>query len=218
MIHLIPPQTQRRDHIRRRMRFGEHIFDLHAGFQIPFRHIMRPHSLFMFLCQQFGRLAFPNDFHDLERHAFIQSLMDQISHDIIPRADYFGNVTHPVADQLLGITGPYVGVMGQSRYLQQIRKRLRLAFHQHLPDKIGAQLRQRQRAGFHPQLLRRHAQRLRRMKQAHDLRIAHRHLHHRNTGVLFQIFVNARHIMSQNIQLQNGIVDGMEIKMGGDGI
>lgn len=47
-------------------------------------------------------------------------------------------------------------------------------------------------------------------------RVAHGDLHDGDTGVIFEIAIDGRHIVAELVQLTNGIVNGMEVEVRGD--
>ena len=65
IIDLIPSQAQGRDHIRRCVRLGEHIFDFIAAVYVPLLHAHFFHG-FLIRRQLLGRLALTRVFHDLK--------------------------------------------------------------------------------------------------------------------------------------------------------
>ena len=101
------------------MGFREHVLNLFTRPDIPVRYIMRTHDFFLFRCQTF---PLTHLFHDCERLFTLQSLLNQIDHDIITRANRRGNGCLSLFDKSLCIAKPYIGTMGQTGDTDQIRK------------------------------------------------------------------------------------------------
>lgn len=108
------------------------------------------------------------------------------------------------------------GAVGQTRDLQKVGECLRLGIDEHLAHERRAALRQRERARQRADVLRRDAECFRGRKQRHDRRVAHGDLHDGDTGVIFEIAIDGRHIVAELVQLTNGIVNGMEVEVRGD--
>ena len=206
IINLIPCKADCRDNVSRRMRFREHVLDFQAGINVPLRYTMVPHILLHFLGQQFGCFTLTGDLHDFKCKLGFQSLVQQIGHDRVTAADNLRNGTGAVFNQLLRVTQPDVGSVGQTRYLQQVGELGRMALHQHSTDKRCAHLRQRKGSGFRKDLFRRYTERLGRIKERVNLRVAHRNLHDLDAGVVLNMFIQGRNFVSQLIQLQDGVV------------
>ena len=116
------------------MCLGEHIHDLLAGTDIPFRHIILPHQLFPafpFIAFAFGDLTFTHILHDVESVFVGNAPIDERRHDRVTAADNGVKVTYALLDQILCIACPYVGTVRQTHELDEIVKprRLRLCDH-----------------------------------------------------------------------------------------
>ena len=74
-VHLVPAEAERRDHVGGGMRLGEHVFDLEAGIDVPLRHAVLAHGLLVLVRELGGRLALSGDLHDLERHLWLEALL-----------------------------------------------------------------------------------------------------------------------------------------------
>ena len=149
----------------------------------------------------------------------VKAKPDQIDHDIVTGTDGRLNGGRPLLDQLLGISQPDVGSVSQSGDPHQVGKIFRLGIDQHLHGEVGSKLRNAQS----PQLaaadiLRPDPQRLRTLEQAHNLLGIQRNILYRIQAD--QVLEHPDHggiIVPQNIQLQQVVVDGMVVKVGGDG-
>ena len=183
------------------MRLGEHIFDLQAGFDIPFRHIVRPHGLLVLLREQFGRFALSDDLHDLKRHARLHALMHQVCHDAVTRTDDLRDRAGTVFDQILCVAKPHVCAVRQTGYLQQVGEGLRLCLHKHTADEICAHLRDGERARRPADVFRRHAERFGAGAQLDDFAIADIDIHHRDARHILQMLIERGHIVAKLIEL-----------------
>ena len=198
------------------MSFGEHVLDLFAGPDIPFRNIMLPHSSLPLVPEP---LSFSHALHDRKCKAALHSHTDQIDHNIVSGTDRCGNGSLSFLDQSLGISQPYVRTMSKSRDPDQIRKILWLGINKHLHGKVCTKLRHTQTAKLAPSnILRSDAQSFCAGKKGHNLFAVKRDL----LGILFgQILQHTDHgriIVSQNIKLQKVSVNGMIVKMRGNDV
>ena len=83
MMHLTIGYPGGIQHICHRMRLWKHIFDLLAGFNIPFLHIVGAHYIHFF---RSNALPFTDFFHDLKGDERIHAFQGKIVHYIIAGA------------------------------------------------------------------------------------------------------------------------------------
>ena len=216
-MDLVPAQAQGGNHVGRRVGLGEHVLDFKAGIDVPLGHVALLHGLDVLLGEEFGGLALSHNLHDFKGHLGLQALVHQVGHNAVTGTDNLGNGAGARLNQILGVAQPHVGAVGQAGDLQQVRELGGVGFLQHAPDKVGAQLRQGEGACLNAaQVLLGDAQGRRGVEQRHDLRVAHGDVHHRDAGVVLQVAVDGGHIVSQLVQLAHVVVDGVEVKVGGD--
>ncbi len=213
--HLAVGNAPGHHHIGDRVGFREHVFDLFAGIDVPLRNAVRQHFRFPLLPEP---PAFANRFHDREGQALVQPHLNQIHHDIVAAADGGLNRGLAAQNQILGVAHPHVGAVGQTGDPHQIGKILRFGVDQHLHGEIRAELRHPQR----PQpaaadVLRTDPQGRRILKQRHDLRAVQRNIRRVQSRQILQHTDHGRIIVSENIQFQQVMIDGMIVKMRGHG-
>ena len=205
-----------------RVCFREHILDLFAGLDVPIRHIVICHVLFplfpvgaLSLCNR----PLSNCLHDLEGLCRLYAHRDQIEHNIVSGTDRGRNGRHPAHDQILGIAQPHVGSVGQTGNTNQIGESLRLCIDYHLHRKVCAELRNSQCSQpCSANLFRRDTKCFRILEQAHDIRSVQGNGQGISSRHILQHSDHGRIIVSQNIQLQKVMIDGVIVKVGGDGI
>ena len=219
IIDLVIGDAQGHDHIGRRMGLGEHVLDGVAGPDIPVRHPVGPHHFAVFLVLWIlGEFSLSHQLHDLEGIPGLQPLGDEVDHDVVTGTDGGLNGTFSLVDQLLGVAHPHVGAMGQSRDPHQVGNIFWLCVQQHLDGEVGAELRDTQGAALgSPDVLRGEPQGLRVLEQGHDLRVVHRDRHGIHPGHILEHAHHGGIILSQDIQLQQVVVDAVVVKMGGNG-
>ena len=198
------------------MRLGEHVLDLHAGVDVPLRHVVLTHGFEMLLGEQLGGVALTDDLHDLERHTLVEPLVHEVGHDRVTGSDYVRNGAGAVVDELLRVAQPYVRAVRQTGDLQQVGEGLGLGFDQHALNEAGAAFGDGEGANLGVDVLRLDAERLGGGKERHDLFVAHGDVHDRNAGEQLQIVIDRRHIMAELVELGDGVMDGMEVEVGGD--
>ncbi len=76
--------------------------------------------------------------------SFLQSLLDQIDHDIVTGTDGRLDRCLALLDQGLGVAQPHVRSVGQTGDPHQVRKILGLCIQEHLHGKIRSELRDAQ--------------------------------------------------------------------------
>ena len=170
------------------------------------------------LGQQLVCFSLSHNLHNFKGHRRVQPVVNQIQHDAVTGTDYLTDVAGAAFDEILRIAQPYVGAVGQTGNLQQIRKILRLTIQQHLPDKRRAHLRDGKGAGFAVDLLRCHTQHLRRGEQAVHLLVRHIRIGDLGVGQILHVLVQGRHIVPEDVQLENGVVQRVKIEVGGDDV
>ena len=137
-------------------------------------------------------------------------------HNVVTRGDSFGNRL-AFLNQILRIVQPYVSTMRITGYTHNLTEFLRLYVADHLAYKFGAAFRDTEGADGTVNLLRRNAERGCILEDTHCCLIAHRNLLGIKVGIhiLLQIFFqhlqNHRIIMSQNIQLNQTVIDAVII-------
>ena len=195
------------------MSLWEHVLNLFTRSDIPVRHIVGYHILLPFFplrCRSLSLChhALPHGLHNLEGLLRFHSLINQIGHDIIPGTHAGGNRRRAVPYQILCVSHPHIGAMGKPGDPYKIRERFRFGFDYHVHGKVCTEFRDTQTPQLRPaDLLRCNPQRLRVLKKAHNVRavqgngqrVSARHiLEHSNHGGI---------IVSQNIQLQQVMVN-----------
>ena len=213
MEDLIPGDPVRHHHVGRRVGFGEHIGDLLAGPDIPFRHVVLFHDLDPLVFKSF---SLAHALHDRKRLAALHTLVDQIGHDIVAGTDRRGDRSFSLLDQHLGVAQPHICPVGQPGDPDQIGKTGGLGIQEHLDHELRPKLRDAQSSQRTPaDILRRDPQGLRTGKQGHHIRLIQRDLLGIRPGQIFQHTDHGRIVVPQDIQLQQVAVDGMIVKMGG---
>ena len=206
------------------MCLGEHVFNLFTGLDIPVRYLMGFHVLLPFrpllrldlaLCHR----SLAHRLHDFEGFLRLHALVDQVGHDVVTGTHTGGNGGNAIPDQILGVAQPYVRTMGKSRDSDQIRKGFGLSFDDHAHGKIRTKLRDTQTAKLcTTYLLRCDAQSFRILEQAHDLRSVQGNGQRIPSGHILQHTDHGGIIVSQNVKLQQVMVNGMIVKVSGNGI
>ena len=74
IMHLVPAEAQRRDHVGGSVRFREHVLNLIAGLDVPIRHVVLLHGGDVLLREELFRVALTGDFHNLKRHFRLKAL------------------------------------------------------------------------------------------------------------------------------------------------
>ena len=105
--------------------------------------------------------------------------------------------------------------MGQARDLDKLGEILGTGLHQHSAHEVGAHLGDAEGAGLAVDLLRRHTQLFRASEQAIDLGVIHGDAVHGDAGVLLEILVEGGHIVTQLVQLEQGVVEVLELEVSG---
>ena len=215
-IDLIPGDSPRHHDIGRGVGFRKHVFDLLAGFDVPFRHIMLSHLLLPLGSQAF---PFPDLLHDHERHLRVKSLADQVNHDVVTAADGGRDRAGPAHNQVLGVAQPDVGSVRKTGDPDQVRQVLRFCVDQHLDRKFRSELRDSQGSQrTAADILRFYAEGIRVLEQGHHLPVVQRNVDRPHPGQVLQHPDHGRIIMAQDIQLQQVVIDLMIVKMRRDGI
>ena len=204
------------------MSLREHVFNLLTGVDVPVRHIVLLH-LFLpfrpFLDLARGDLAFSDTLHDREGKRRVQSLRDQIAHDIVTAAYARKKRTVTVFDMRLRISEVDIRAVGKTGNLDKLGHGRGLCLLQHADDELRSELRNSECARGHASdVFRPDSEGLRTLEDTHDLRIVQRNLHRIDACNVLQEADHGRIIMSENIQLQKIVIDRMIIKMGGDDI
>ena len=162
-----------------------------------------------------GHLALTDRLHDIKGHLGLQPLAQQVEHDAVTAADDLRDGAGAAADQLVGVSGPDIGAVGQARDLDQLRKVSGPGLHQHSAHEVGAHFRNAEGTGLAVDLFRGHAQRFRAGEQTVHLGVVHGDAVHRDAGVFLKILVEGGHIVAQLVQLEQGVVQVLELEMGG---
>ena len=197
-MDLEPGNAERHHHVGHRMGFGEEIFDLLAGADVPLRHPRGDH----FLLRTVGQApALPHRLHDLEGTLFRHAAGDQEEHDIVAAADGLADRDPLIHDQILGVAQPHVGPMGKAGQPDQDIEFAGLGIHQHAPDEGSTELRDGHRAGGAQNRVVHKAQHFGGGEDAHGPRVVQGDLLGVYPG---QILEHADHggvVVSQHIQL-----------------
>ncbi|SCH49485.1 Uncharacterised protein [uncultured Faecalibacterium sp.] len=198
------------------MGLGEHILDLAAALDVPVRHLVLPHGFLPAILETaLGHLALAHSLHDIKGHLGFQPLAQQVQHDAVTAANDLRNGAGAAADQLVRVAGPHIGAMGQARDLDQLGEVLGPCLHQHTAHEVGTHFRDAEGAGLAVDLFRGHAQRFRAGQQAVHLGVVHGDAVDGDSGVLLKILVEGGHIVAQFVQLEQGIVQVLELEVGG---
>ena len=201
------------------MGLGEHIPHLLQRIDIPLGHLTLQHGVHHILRDLGSLFVFADEFHDLEGLALLYPVfLDQRKHNIIAASDNLRYGTNTVLDQILGVTHPHSRSVGQTLDLQKIGKALRLRFHQNVTAQLRAHLGKTEGRCFRIDLLRCDTDRLGSRKSAVCSRIGQRYVQNIDAGIFFHTLIFGGNIVTEDVQLENGIVKILELKMGGDNI
>ena len=215
-MHLVPSQPDSRHIVRGGVCFREHILDFLAGRDVPVRHIGGAHLCLILRSQS---LALTHHLHDFESMTLLHTVADQCQHDGVTRPDDVGNGTGSVLYQILRVVRPDIGAVRQSGYLEQVGKRLRAGFLQHLDNEFGTKLRKPQRSQRNTgKIIRRDAKRTGGQEEVINGTVIHGYIHDRGIRILLQVLVLGRHIVSQLVQLKQRIVQVLKGEMRGHDI
>ena len=202
--------------IRRRMGLGEHVLDHFTGLDVPVLHPFCLHGLNPFGLQS---LSLSYTLHNRKGQTGLHALMNQVQHNIVPGTDSRGNGGLAFLNKALGVVQPHIGTMGQSRDPDQVREGLRLGVAHHLDYEVGAELGNAKASqGAAVDILRLDSQSLCILKQRHDVLVIQWNGLRIQAGQVLQHTNHGRIIVSQNVQLQQVVVDGVVIKMGGNDV
>ncbi len=215
VIHLVVGDSIGHHHIGHRMSPGKHIFDFLAGIDVPVRHLMLSHQILLFLGQAF---SLSDLFHDGKGIPVGQSLEPQVIHDVVPGGNGIVHGSRAADNQVLGVVEPYVRPMGKTRNPHQIGKLVRLRVIQHFSGKAGAKFRNPVAAVGKTVIRILDVQPVNAVENAVDPFIPQRHLQGIHARHVLQMANHGRHIVSQDVQLQQVLVDGVIVKVGRDDI
>ena len=198
------------------MGFGEHIFDLLAGPDIPVRH---PVGLHLRHPLGFQSLALSYTLHDGEGQSLVQPLGNQIDHNVVTGTDGCLNGCLSLLNQGLGISQPHIRAVGQAGNPHQVGKVFGLGVKKHLHCKVRTKLRHSQSSqGAAADILRLNPKGFRILEQAHNLLAVQRDVVNRiNPSQILKHSDHGGIIVSQNVQLQQVVVNGVIVKMGCNG-
>ena len=201
-MDLVPGNAEGHHHIGHRVSFWKEVADFCQGVDVPLRYLMLPHGLHPTLLKAvFFHLAFSDGLHDLEAHLGVQSLGDEIQHDIVPAAHRLQNAGSAADDQLPGVAQPHVGSVGEAGEPHQGVEILGLGIYQHLTGKTGVELRDRHSAGGAENLVILISQHLAGGEDRHRLRIVQRNIVGVHTGKVLHHADHSGVIVSQHVQL-----------------
>ncbi len=114
-MDLVPGNPEGHHNIGDRMGLREEVADLCQGIDVPSRHLVLPHSFLPTgFKAAFFHLALPDGLHNLEAHLRVQTLGNQIEHDIVPAAYRLQNAGRPIEDQFPRVALPDVGAVGEA--------------------------------------------------------------------------------------------------------
>ena len=209
------------------MRLREHVTDLLAGPDIPVRHALGGHGLFPFRLQAF---SLTDALHDRKRQGALHPFVDQVDHDIITGTDRRGNGGLARLHQFLGVAQPHVGPVGQTGDPDQVREGLWLCILHHLDNEVRPELRDAETPQFTAaDVLRLDPQHIRPVEEFDHLFVIQGNLrchkrmlriilivHGVGCNIILQRTDHGRVIVSENIQLQKVVIDGVIVKMGRD--
>ena len=217
MIDLEISHTPSHHDIGHGMGLGEHVLDLLAASHVPFGHIMLGHHILPaapFIAFSGGHFALPDIFHDTEGIPRREPHMHQIYHDIVTAADGRGQLAGACLDQILGISQPHIRTVGQSGDPYQIREILRIRIDHHLHGEVRSELRDSQGPeGCAIDILRRDPQRLRSVEEGHYLLVVQRNRLRIQSRQILQPSDHGGIVVSEDIEFQKVMIDGMIFKM-----
>ncbi len=197
------------------MPLGEHVGDFLAAFNKPVLHLMLPHDLFHLRAQP---PALAHIFHDVKGRLGGQAFVHQGQHDVVPGADALLEAGGLAEDQVPGVAAPHIGAVGKAGDADQVCNAGGLGLVQNPPHKGGAKFRDAQCTGGASQLFLGQPQGFGGGEQGQhifviqrDVQIVHpgQALHHADHGGV---------IMPQHVHLDQDVVHGAEVKVGGDGL
>ena len=216
-VYLEPRDAERHHNIGNGVRLREHILDLLARVDVPFRNVLFVHGVLHFLGEA---LALSDGFHRLERQLGLHALQNEVVHNIIAAADAAGQ-RDALADELGGVAQPNVRAVRQAGNGYQLRERGRMGFLDHAAHELGAELGHghtaevaQYRVGI--RVVARVFERLARVEQAHGFRVVQRNLLRVHACEVLQMPDDGRIIVSEFVELQEVRIDGVILEVGGD--
>ena len=214
-MHLVPSETDGRHNVRRRVRLREHVLDLLTGADIPFGHVVRAH-----LGLPFGRktLTLSHRLHDLEGERVLESVADQVVHDVVSTSDNVRNIADALFNEVLRVIRPNVGTVRESGNLQKVGKVSRLCLLNHLHNESRTEFGQTAGAEIGVDILGRNAERFRREEQLVHRLVVHRNVHNARIGESLDPLILRRHIVSKLVKLQKRVVQIFKGKVRRDDI
>src|SRR5690554_1032411 len=119
MVNLEIGYPEAHRHICGSMCLGEHILDLIAGFNVPFRYPQTSHGL---LFIRLKTLSLSYLFHDEKGLLLIHTCLYQGKHYVLTGGYNLGQWCNFVFYKLLSIVDPYISSVRQSTYPDKFRK------------------------------------------------------------------------------------------------
>ena len=95
----------------------EHVLDLLACLDVPLGNAAFAQD---FYCFFFDAFSFSDRFHRLEGEKRIDTVVNQVHHDVIARRYGFAQSTLTVADEILSVAEPNVRAMRKARNSHEI--------------------------------------------------------------------------------------------------
>ena len=215
VIYFEPSKLICGDYIGGGVSLREHILDFQTAFNIPFGHIVISHCLLHFLSEKLGCFSLSGYLHYLEGKIRVNAVIYKIGHNTVTAADNLGYCTYAVFDKILCISQPYVSSMGKSRDLEQVGKSCGLSVKKHLHSKACSHFGNGKSSCLPADVLCCNTQSLGRQIKAHDLFVCRENVLGIYSRHILKVLVKRGHIVSKLVKLENGIVEGMEVKVSG---
>ena len=213
--YLTVGDTPRHHDIGGGMGLREHVLDLLAGIDVPLRNTVIEHVLAPLVLQA---LVLSGELHDGEGLTRVHALMHEVDHDIISTADRLLQGGCAVLDEVLRVVEVDVRTVAEARDTYEVREVLRLRILNHLHREGGTELRDPETAELDAvDVFRSDVQCFRRSKEAHHLFIIERDVIDRiDSRQVLETPDHGRVIVSEDVELQQVMVDLMVIEVGGD--
>ena len=174
------------------------------------------HRRHLLLVEVFFTLT--DDLHDLERRFVLDPFEDQIVHDVVTSGNDLTHRRRPGTDVVLRVVQPYVCTVRKSGNAHQIGEFIRFRIVQHLPGKRGSELRDRVGAVLEFIVRVLDIQRFDAVEDTQHLAVCQVDLQRVGTRHILQLTDHGRHIVAEDIQLEQVFIDLMIIKVRGHDI
>ena len=143
VMYLEPRDAEGHHDIGRSVRLREEVFDLFAGFDVPFRHLMLAHLLHNALRPRLALVdrALSDGLHEFEGTLLRQTALDEIEHDIVAAADGLIDRGRAAQDQVLRVAEPNIRAVGEAGKADERIELRRLGVHEHPAGEDRAEFR-----------------------------------------------------------------------------